>query len=100
MNVIVLKYYTPRRGAESIIRSVGLFPALWANVMSAKALTGEHSFVYNAQGRLCGCQFWRRMMSKRMARGLRNLFNGVFFTSFFGFFFFMRPIVHREALGM
>ena len=29
---------------------------------------------------------------------LNNLFNEVFFTSFFGFFFFMRPVVHRKAL--
>ena len=31
---------------------------------------------------------------------LSNLFNEVFFTSFFGFFFFMQPIVHRKALAL
>ena len=31
---------------------------------------------------------------------LNNLFSEVFFTSFFGFFFFMRPIVHRKALSL
>ena len=31
---------------------------------------------------------------------LNTLFNEVFFTSFFGFFFFMWPIVHRKALSL
>ena len=33
----------------------------------------------------------------RIMNNLNSRFNEVFFTSFFGFFFFMRPIVHREA---
>jgi len=31
---------------------------------------------------------------------LNSLFNEVFFASFFGFFFFMQPIVHRKALRL
>ena len=33
-------------------------------------------------------------------RVMNSLFNEVFFTSFFGYFYFMRPIVHRKALGV
>jgi hypothetical protein len=29
---------------------------------------------------------------------LTSIFNEVFFTSFIGLFFFMRPVVHRKAL--
>jgi len=36
----------------------------------------------------------------RISKDLNSLYNGVFFTSFIGFFFFMRPIVHRRALRL
>ena len=40
-------------------------------------------------------------MGKRSMNNLNNLVYEaeVFFASFFGFFFFMRPIVHRSALS-
>jgi hypothetical protein len=38
--------------------------------------------------------------SNRIVNSLNNLFNEVFFTSFFGFFFFMRPVVRRNALRL
>ena len=37
-------------------------------------------------------------IQNRTMNRLNNLFNEVLFTSFFGFFFFMRSIVHRKAL--
>jgi hypothetical protein len=38
--------------------------------------------------------------SGRVINSIISLFNEVFFTSFIGFFFFMRPIVHRRALTL
>ena len=36
----------------------------------------------------------------RIMNILKNLISEVFFTSFFGFFFFMRPVVHGRALRL
>jgi hypothetical protein len=38
--------------------------------------------------------------SGRVINSLSSLFSEVFFTSFIGFFFFMRPVVHRRALTL
>ena len=36
----------------------------------------------------------------RMMNNLKILVSEVFFTLFFGFFFFMRPVVHGRALKL
>jgi hypothetical protein len=39
--------------------------------------------------------FGGSLMNDRCSVKANSLFNEVFFTSFFGFFFFTRPVVHR-----